>query len=527
MIFNKFRVFVAALVLAGCMVSCDWLQTYPEGETLLEDFWKSESDVESMVAACYRSMLESSFMSSVIQWGELRSDNVMSDGTKASTDQKDIQEMNILPSNGLADWSTFYVTINYCNTVLHYAPGVCDIDKNFSESRMKALCAEVLAIRALCYLYLVRTFGDVPLQLEPTIDDSKGFDIAKTPGSTVLDSMIVSLKEAKAYAQSSFGSSNYRYNKGRFTQQSIRTLLADIYLWQGYYAECEAECNEFININDALADPTQKQSSGSSSSLYYQLVDADYMLSEVFYSGNSSESIFELQFNRDQVANKAVTSLYGDTKTLGQMYVNTTDLSMHFGMSDVRYTYFVGSTGTDEPQAEKYVASSFYLSPQTGNYSFNRVTSPIYTDWIFYRLPEVYLMKAEAIVEQSGDEDMTRFEQAMKCINVSYLRSNPHADSLRARSYPSKSQMRELVLDERQREFMFEGKRWFDIIRQARKDGNTNTVMQYFSKYSSLGQNKLKDINALYMPISKSEMESNQLMEQNPFYRTDETVTAN
>ena len=526
-IFQHCCLYISVLAFVGGLSSCDWMYTYPEGETLLEDFWQSESDVTAMVASCYRSMLEQDFMTRIIQWGEIRSDNVRSDGTKASEDQLNIQEMNILNTNTLANWSTLYVTINYCNTLLYYAPGVVDVDKNFSPARMKALCAEAQAIRALCYFYLVRAFGDVPLRLEPTIDDTKGFDIAKTDGSVVLDSMIVSLNEAKTYALDNYGTSKYTYNKGRFTKQSIRALLADIYLWQGDYARCVQECNEFLEYNESLLSP-QQSGSRLNTTLAYQMTSSDFLLGDLYYTGNASESIFELQYTTDQLENAAISALYGSSSDLGQMYANTGELAARFSdRNEIRYTSFVIRDGS-EPQIAKYVCSSSHVSAQSGNLVFTHAGTPLYTNWIFYRLPDIYLMKAEALVEQtSGSEDVNTLKEALRCVDVSWLRANPGSDSLNIQSYSTVEQMRQLVLDERQREFMFEGKRWFDLVRKARREGSTEGIRQYLGKYSTLGQNKLKDMNALYLPISKSEMESNRLMEQNPFYKSDETVTAN
>jgi hypothetical protein len=36
--------------------------------------------------------------------------------------------------------------------------------------------------------------------------------------------------------------------------------------------------------------------------------------------------------------------------------------------------------------------------------------------------------------------------------------------------------MEELVLKERQRELMFEGKRWYDLVRRSMRDGNTDVL---------------------------------------------------
>jgi len=81
-------------------------------------------------------------------------------------------------------------------------------------------------------------------------------------------------------------------------------------------------------------------------------------------------------------------------------------------------------------------------------------------------------------------------------------------------------------VEERQREFAFEGKRWFDLLRNAKRNNyaelNLLTTAASLSIAPSLQQaafNKLKDPNSHYMPIYFYEISSNPLLIQNPFYR--------
>ena len=94
--------------------------------------------------------------------------------------------------------------------------------------------------------------------------------------------------------------------------------------------------------------------------------------------------------------------------------------------------------------------------------------------------------------------------------------------------------MRNLVFEERQREFLFEGKRYYDIIRRINRDRSQfrNIVNTYLvPKYSSLDQStvtsKLSEMNALYMPIKDTELRSNKLLRQNPFYKVSSSIEKN
>ena len=51
--------FIAIISLISTLSACtDWLSIEPEGKIVAGDYWKLESDVEAVVATCYRSMIE-------------------------------------------------------------------------------------------------------------------------------------------------------------------------------------------------------------------------------------------------------------------------------------------------------------------------------------------------------------------------------------------------------------------------------------------------------------------------------------
>jgi hypothetical protein len=95
-------------------------------------------------------------------------------------------------------------------------------------------------------------------------------------------------------------------------------------------------------------------------------------------------------------------------------------------------------------------------------------------------------------------------------------------------TYGSQEKMREFVLLERQRELMFEGKRWFDLVRKARRDGNNGPMLDLAKrKYTKPDAVKSKWIkpDMLYLPIHEDELKVNTLLKQNPEYETDETIS--
>jgi len=83
-----------------------------------------------------------------------------------------------------------------------------------------------------------------------------------------------------------------------------------------------------------------------------------------------------------------------------------------------------------------------------------------------------------------------------------------------------------LVLQERQRELMFEGKRWYDLVRQSQRDGNTQVLkaaaLQKATTGSGLISNHLTKMDAIYWPYNLDETKVNKYLEQNSAFSSGE-----
>lgn len=515
---NIKNIFIA-LTMSLTFVSCeDFFELKPTNEMVLDEFWQTESDVLSVTGACYRAMQQPGFMQRLMIWSEFRSDNVIL-GNNVGTDLLYIGNLNILPSNNYAYWGDFYNVINLCNTVEHFAPQVCEKDPNFIVSQMRSYLAEAKAIRAFCYFTLVRTFRDVPLIVEPTVDDTQEFQCAQTDPNELIDFLIDDLKAVEDYAVDSWA--NTEYTKGRFTRAALRTLIADMCLWRNRYAECVDYCNLVINDTKNILS----------------LVGSNAYNRSVFVEGNSTESIFELQFSRNNIPNYTLCEFYGTEgghSGWGHQQMMAYDFSTTtlFSTTDIRgIDSFYSSSSLAAFPIKKYLAYRNEIQTKDVRESDYMNVDGGVSNWILYRLPDVMLMKAEALVEMGGD-----LETAFNLVSTIYDRANPEAGpgSLSYNSYNTQDRMRDLVFDERQREFLFEGKRYFDILRRINRDRSqfSNIVNTYLiPKYSSLDQStvssKLSEINALYMPIKDSELRSNKLLTQNPFYKVSSSIEKN
>ena len=518
----KKLIVIMSVLFAFAMESCtDWLDLRPESETVLEDYWQTESQATSVLASCYRGLIKDGCMERMMVWGELRSDNIVQ-GSSTRSDMLKVLNNNITPTNAYANWGSFYSVINYCNTFLHFAPSVVNKDQNFTVSKLHTLEAEALTIRSLCYFYLVRAFKEVPLITTPSISDADQFNVAKSTEREILDQIIKDLLTARQYAKLSYGTE--AFDKGRVTQSAINALLADVYLWDQQYEKSVEACNL------VLTDKT------------LQLVSGDKMLTDVFYTGNSTESIFELQFDKNIQYNNLEKSLYGVAgNTFGEWayayYLGPKGNYCPFtyepstlkeSIDDIRQSNFIGAA----TNGNGYSIYKYALYQCTEN--LDGTFTPIYrttsttANWILYRLSDVLLMKAEALVQLNRSN--TDLSDALKLVNTTYLRSNQTADSLNINNYPDKAAMQDLVLRERQRELLFEGKRWFDLMRVARRNNDASTMLKYISPKltgDNMQLKKLTVMDALYMPVLQSQIEINPKLTQNPFYEDENVTTDN
>ena len=512
----KAKYFITALALVSMTPSCsDWFSTPPESEMVRDVFWKKKSDVEGAMGACYRSLADQSVIKRLLVWGELRSDNVL-DGRNREDNIYKILTANITATNEYTRWSQFYACINQCNTLITNAPEVQASDPDYSTAELNAHLAEAKTIRAFCYFTLVRTFKDVPYVTEPYVDDSRPFVMPQTAGDDILAAELAILKDIDSQAPQLW-TENIPYTRGRITQKAVWTLEADIALWLNRYDACIEAC-------DKVLATTSNPLSLERASTYFR---------NVFFTGNSGESIWELQLDQNN-QNAAVRDFFGANGT--DACFSSYNFSSVGGSNDLflaqrdlrRMNAFVNAGAYYA--IKKYIALRTNLTSADGREA-DFQWGNTYCNWILYRLPDVYLMKAEALAELGGSDNL---QEAIRLCGLTYDRANPDLEpgSLIANA-GSQEEVRNLVLDERQREFLFEGKRYFDLMRRMRREGTPTQVLETYlrKKYEEIVsmwadvRPKLNDVDAIYMPIHDDELRTNALLKQNRFYETSSDIT--
>jgi len=542
------------LFVPGCLMlvllfgSCnDWLEVEPEDGVIKENYWTTKEEVYASLIGCYSAMIQDGMPEKMFLWGELRGETVMPT-TSVPSSYQNIIDGDIISSNSITSWSLFYKVINQCNTLIKYAPEAQASDESFTDAMLAQYQAEAVAIRSLMYFYLVRTFRDVPFIIEAVVSDDQDLQIKKTDGSVVLDSVIYDLEAAALNMSSRFGE-DPAVNKGRFTTYGVYSLLADIYLWQEDYAGCIRNCDKVINSgqvsllyadgSNLIETETNNALTGLLDTVYYLVEgEANNFYNLMYFEGNCDESIFELQRESDFPNDDfyylfSFAYLAPRTDVIKEMFFIPSEVDNSWYDMRTEGVSYKGS----------YIWKYIGTAREGAATSYMRTLATMTCNTIIYRLADVMLMKAEALVQQAkplesdsaalaSGEVETLLSEAWDIVKQIRLRSNATemtdlCNGITDASNLTVTTMEQFVYEERVRECMFEGKRWFDALRHAKRDdyaGNNIHYLNDIALYSASAakvanlQTKLKNKDFHYLPINQSEIEANKALVQNPFY---------
>ena len=571
----------AITVIGYCLLvigftSCnDFLTIYPTDKTIGEDFWKSKEDVKNMVTGAYGQMISEGCQEKAIVWGAFRSDELVQYKDNGNSNLQNISAVNLLPTNGYNTWENFYSVINRCNIVLNHIGEVLEVDPAFTQGDYDETRAQMLALRSLCYFYLVRTFRDVPYTTQSYEDDDQEMLIPQTTPDSVLQYCINDLLESERYIMKTgaYGAGNWR-NKGYFTTDAVRALLADIYLWRASmthneddYRKCVEYADKIITAKDEYFKTINAgRTSQTEEDIYHLAEGGAEMFTKVFVEGNAHESILEWQYNSSNtgvgkyyVNGQANHGILMASKIFTQYEsgANTEQAQMAFhSRNDYRFWMSVYDANNGEAinglDIRKMVENTYQ---PIGNPSSAKGkekpsnTSVTNRNWILYRLTDVMLMKAEALVQLATDaDDDDALKRAFHLVQTVNKRSMYRlaSDTLQQSAYKSKDQMEVLVLAERGRELCFEGKRWYDLMRYSYRhmegvdiktkladktewpalyDGMLKFVVRKYVNGGDAVSYKMKSEPFLYWPVLERELRVNKLLKQNPVYIQDETMT--
>ncbi len=487
---------VSGLLVTGCE---DELTIFPQDSLSTPTFFQTEEDFTQAVNAAYVP-LRSINNASKPYLAEMHSDNTYfarNTAFGATEQQEDIAD-HAIPSDGgiTSNVHVENVYVQYYQIIARTNQILTTIDAaEFDETAKSNIKGQTLFLRAYSYFDLVQFFGSVPLHLTPVL----GREDAALPLST--EDEIYAQIIADAQAAIPLLPPKSVQEPGRVTSGAARTLLANVYIVRGEWAQAET-------LLKAVVASTEY-------SLMPNYADA--------FSGNSDnknnmESVFEVQYkegpeglNGSFLYNflpRPITSeeVGAITGTSNPQPVNgegnnipTPDIIEAYEDGDLREEASIQYVTISESfwQDGVYPIIKKYVEPHSlhNNHGMN---------WPVYRYSEVLLFLAEALEEQGeSGEALTYLEQVRTRAGL----GTPSGD------------LGEAIFKERQVELAFENKRWFDLVRTGRAIDvitahgariKANPIDYYYPAGVAPRSNAFTNISERYaLPASESSLNPN------------------
>lgn len=393
-------------------------------------------------------------------------------------------------------WRKCYDAINNANLVINRV-GQAPIGTAIKNR----LIGEVKYLRALHYFMLTNTFGDVPLWTGE-LNLAEVSVLPRTPVSEVRNQIKADLLDASNLLPLSYPAADV----GRATKGAALGLLAKVYLFDKDWANAQKYAQLVVDGNQ------------------YQLVPFANLFDVFNKFKNNKESIFEIQYKRDNATNVNVKIHYYHTWFLPLKDANgKTYAGVDFGNSVMRAfevlypssvlvnMFETGDLRKNVTVATGYNTTTFNRFPKPGRPWFGAKFWDLESndqssgkDIYFMRYADVLLILAEAQNEQNNPQALTwinkiRLEHGGLSVPLSGL----NQDAIRT-----------VIMKERGVEFVGEFGRKWDLFRWKKIVDAVKSV----SNDNPLGAANVREFHNLF-PIPEAEIAKNaNLKPQNTGY---------
>lgn len=390
-------------------------------------------------------------------------------------------------ATALSRWQYCYGKLQYANLMLDSAG-----DKQTPEAQSAR--ATGYFFRAWIYYNLVTRYGGVPLINTPTNLDPS---VPRASESEIWDFILSDLQRADAEMNAAgIGFTSFAY----VSPEAVGMLRAKVLLWLGDYVGAIAAANAVI-----------------SSPVGFTLSQSSEEWARMFVSGTSSREIIFAPVN---IRSSDYIRLYEK--------VNDTDGSFNYSPTQKIWEHLFDDGGYKSGDIRKAPTFSsdetrIIKFPNGQDGQFVQNPAPSESPLLVYRLADAYVVKAEAQWLNNGLTDAK--ETILALMNSRYA-------SVSLATVTTDDDFEKLLLDELQREFYSEGRKWFDIKRLAIRRHGYKSYFDYESKdfpswirvvypgndsYTIDGWNDRHQL--MYWPVPQTERDNSQgALAQNPGY---------
>ncbi len=403
----------------------------------------------------------------------------------------------------LSDWTRFFAIVNASNLFLERIGEVKESDKRYSEINMTVDVAQARFLRAFAYFYMVRIWGDVPFitsSHDGQFEDKPRENQAKILAWAEQEMIKAANDLPFLYSAGDIQQPGNYYNEndGRWggalaTKTSAYAVLAHIAAWQGNYTNV-ATYTKFVedNYGRSRVDYTSTADLTNSNGFFYNKnfrqifsFNSDWGHVDGSFTGHIEELTLAKPIN---------------TKEVPDIYIpKVTVLNIFNESKDQRFS--IDTLG--QPRNERYFTNFNGKYPifskikviQGGGTdpNFRYFTSAL----VFTRLEDVILLRAEALAV------LGNYNGATEELTKIYARRRDETNFV----FDKSEDLIDLIFEERHRELLGEGQRWYDLVRYNKIKQNNP---QFLSLINSQG---------IYWPISRKILAQNNLLTQNPYWQ--------
>lgn len=498
---TSYVIFAGLLLFLGASCKKE-LDKDPISDYSPGNFWKEPAQASAALSGAYI-RLQATLNTEFSYYGEGRAD-LLTLVQENNTQSIALVKNRLDPNLAFTDWGNFYRVINQANLIIKNvkemnAKGIY-VNKTTEYNRV---LGQALGLRALCYFYMTRVWGDVPLLTEP-VENNGDINVFKTPRTdtlTIYKQVSSDLVQARTLLPATY--SNSLETRATLTRGGIDAIMTDYYMWRN-------------NIDSALI--TSKRITDASTQYrlailanpainYFALPQADIDNTEyakMYIDGFGPESIFEIAYSYDENSTSGLLALFAGGIGVAQFYASS-DFTTSFQSNDLRTLI----NFKNDVQIFKHFPKG----------TFDRTTDND-KNVILYRLADILLLRAEAFISKGDNTSAFALlklvrERAFGPLSTATV-PNPNNDAINGPTGSaaranfialSKTNAQNVILEERKKELCFEGKRWYDLVR-------TNKAIEIMGPINGLTNKE----NILW-PINLNIIRQNPNIIQNNFYK--------
>lgn len=483
----KIKQYYLIYIMAGLlgMQAChDKLDVNQKSAITADAMWADESDATAAMYGVYNEM-RFAFSEAYIFWGEYRS-GLWGRGLATNATYSDPFTNELNSTHAHANWQNLYTTINDCNLILKYTPNISFVD----EVDKNKVLANALFVRAFCYYWIGRVWGDAPV-LVNGFESGEQEDLypSREPADRVFEQVRVDLEAANSLMPESVTDRNLA------SKAAISLLQADYYLWM---AKVRGGGDAALNLAKQAVDAVVNNSN------YTLMTD----FSNVFSNKLNQEIVFAWSYVMDEYTGGYPADHLVPLQYISAQYVeNPIKVGSHqqwIFLTD-EYKDFLSENADDQRTNVSF--ETFFDAPKDATFqwinkyagSWQNQTRVFDADILVYRYADALLMSAE--IENALGNSILAVERLNAVAERAYGVAGFYPNGL-----PTQ-QVDRAILDERKKEFVSEGKIWWDLIRFG----------VVFDEVPSLAGRE-NEQNILLWPVHNTSINTNPNIKQTPGY---------